>query len=191
MGSRLCTASGADLFNRGAPVENEVAVISPEQAEESDYNLSPSKWVGTAASNEGAIKYLDRPFVRGADGTQVLKPRADIDAQFLYYACRSVDVPSRGYNRHFSVFKSLGIAIPSERTEQERIGKVMRVVEAAATRQATLAASVLSMKRAAMRELFIRSIVETLDALPPTIEGNREMLSWLRGERGWYDEEET
>jgi type I restriction enzyme R subunit len=36
----------------------------------------------------------------------------------------------------------------------------------------------------------IRSIVETLDALPPTIEGNREMLSWLRGERGWYDEEE-
>lgn len=36
----------------------------------------------------------------------------------------------------------------------------------------------------------IRSIVETLDALPPTIEGNREMLSWLRGERGWYDEDE-
>jgi type I restriction enzyme, R subunit len=36
----------------------------------------------------------------------------------------------------------------------------------------------------------IRSIMETLDALPPTIEGNREMLSWLRGERGWYDENE-
>ncbi len=25
---------------------------------------------------------------------------------------------------------------------------------------------------------------------PPTIDGNREMLSWLRGERQWYDEEE-
>lgn len=36
----------------------------------------------------------------------------------------------------------------------------------------------------------IRSVIETLDALPPTIEGNREMLSWLRGERQWYDEEE-
>lgn len=33
----------------------------------------------------------------------------------------------------------------------------------------------------------IRSIVETLDALPPTIEGNRDMLSWLRGERSWHD----
>lgn len=36
----------------------------------------------------------------------------------------------------------------------------------------------------------VRSIVETLDALPPTIDGNREMLSWIRGERAWYDESE-
>lgn len=36
----------------------------------------------------------------------------------------------------------------------------------------------------------VRSIVETLDALPATIDGNRELLSWLRGERSWYDEDE-
>ena len=35
-----------------------------------------------------------------------------------------------------------------------------------------------------------RSIAETLEALPPTIEGNRELLSWLRGERSWHDAEE-
>jgi type I restriction enzyme R subunit len=34
----------------------------------------------------------------------------------------------------------------------------------------------------------VRSIIETLEAIPATIEGNREMLAWLRGERGWYDE---
>lgn len=34
----------------------------------------------------------------------------------------------------------------------------------------------------------VRSVIETLDAIPPTIEGNRDMLSWLRGERQWYDE---
>lgn len=34
----------------------------------------------------------------------------------------------------------------------------------------------------------VRSIIETLDAIPATIEGNREILAWLRGERGWYDE---
>ncbi|CAJ9259878.1 type I site-specific deoxyribonuclease, HsdR family protein [Burkholderia pseudomallei] len=36
----------------------------------------------------------------------------------------------------------------------------------------------------------VRSMVETLDALPASIEGNRELLSWLRGERQWYDEAE-
>lgn len=36
----------------------------------------------------------------------------------------------------------------------------------------------------------VRSVVETLDALPANIEGNRELLAWLRGERQWYDEAE-
>jgi type I restriction enzyme, R subunit len=37
----------------------------------------------------------------------------------------------------------------------------------------------------------IRSVIETMEALPPSIEGNREALSWLRGERQWYDEREN
>jgi len=35
-----------------------------------------------------------------------------------------------------------------------------------------------------------RSIVETIEALPPTIEGNWEVLRWMRGEHKWYDEGE-
>lgn len=35
-----------------------------------------------------------------------------------------------------------------------------------------------------------RSIVETIDALPATIEGNWEVLRWIRGEHTWYDETE-
>jgi len=37
----------------------------------------------------------------------------------------------------------------------------------------------------------IRAAIEKLEALPPTIEGNREMLAWMRGERQWYDENEN
>ena len=36
----------------------------------------------------------------------------------------------------------------------------------------------------------IRSVVERIEAIPPTIEGNREMLAWLHGQRQWYDEAE-
>ncbi len=41
-----------------------------------------------------------------------------------------------------------------------------------------------------MSDDAVRSAVERLEALPATIEGNREMLAWLRGERQWYDEGE-
>jgi len=36
----------------------------------------------------------------------------------------------------------------------------------------------------------VRQLIEKLEAIPPTVEGNREMLAWLRAERQWYDEVE-
>ena len=44
----------AAMFLKGEPVEGEVAVITREQAEEADYNLSPSRWVGQLAGGEEA-----------------------------------------------------------------------------------------------------------------------------------------
>ena len=46
----------ADLFNRGAPADGEVAVISQSQAAEADFNLSPSRWV--AGSDGDAVLEL-------------------------------------------------------------------------------------------------------------------------------------
>ena len=42
----------AAAFLKGAPVDGEIAVITGEQAEEADYNLSPSRWVGSAETEE-------------------------------------------------------------------------------------------------------------------------------------------
>ena len=36
----------------------------------------------------------------------------------------------------------------------------------------------------------VRDVIDALEALPPSIEGNRELLAWLRGEHAWYDETE-
>ena len=44
----------ATAFLKGEPVEGEVAVITREQAEQADYNLSPSRWVGQATNGETA-----------------------------------------------------------------------------------------------------------------------------------------
>lgn len=52
----------ATAFLKGEPVEGEVAVITKAQAEEADYNLSPSRWVGPVAGDEqaGLADILDR-----------------------------------------------------------------------------------------------------------------------------------
>lgn len=41
-------------FLKGEPVEGEVAVLTTQQAAESDYNLSPSRWIAQADSNGSA-----------------------------------------------------------------------------------------------------------------------------------------
>jgi type I restriction enzyme M protein len=43
----------AAAYLKGEPVEGEIAVITRGQAEEADYNLSPSRWVGPAAGSGG------------------------------------------------------------------------------------------------------------------------------------------
>jgi type I restriction enzyme, S subunit len=104
-----------------------------------------------------AFKYVDFPFVRGADGTQILKPKAGIDPQFFYYACRAVSLPSRGYNRHFKELKESRIALP-DFDEQKLVGRCLRHVDHSITMQAKKLAAHEELKRATMRELFTRGL---------------------------------
>ena len=43
----------AAAYLKGEPVEGEIAVITRGQAEAADYNLSPSRWVGSASEENG------------------------------------------------------------------------------------------------------------------------------------------
>lgn len=40
----------ADLFNRGEPVDGEVAILTRDQAESVDFNLSPSRWISQSGA---------------------------------------------------------------------------------------------------------------------------------------------
>lgn len=104
-----------------------------------------------------AFKFIDFPFVRGADGTQVLKPTEDIDPLFFFYALRGIDLPSRGYNRHFKALKEREIGIPGD-AEQVDIARVLRLVESSLETQEQQVAAWEACKRAAMRALFTNGL---------------------------------
>ena len=44
----------AAVYLKGEPVESEIAVITREQTEETDYNLSPSRWILGPEYNEAS-----------------------------------------------------------------------------------------------------------------------------------------
>ena len=52
----------AEAYLKGEPVQGEFAVIAKEQAQEADYNLSPSRWIEPAAAGDEANlkEILDR-----------------------------------------------------------------------------------------------------------------------------------
>ncbi|MDR1463602.1 MAG: restriction endonuclease subunit S [Azoarcus sp.] len=105
-----------------------------------------------------AFKFLDAPFARGADGTQLLRPKADIDPLFFFYACRAIDLPARGYNRHFTVLKEKELSYPFDANEQKAVAGVLRKTESALHQQTALLDNLQELKRAAMRELFTRGL---------------------------------
>lgn len=105
-----------------------------------------------------AFKFVDTPFARGADGTQLLRPKPDIDPLFFFYACRAVELPARGYNRHFTVLKEKELSYPTDEAEQKSIARVLSETESLLQTQSGLLETLKELKRAAMRELFARGL---------------------------------
>ena len=60
-----------------------------------------------------AVKYVNFPFVRGADGTQVmLSKNKNISTEYLYFYVKGIKV-NKGYARHYSFIKDSLIIAPS------------------------------------------------------------------------------
>ncbi len=86
------------------------------------------------------FKYVDFPFVLGADGTQLLYPNDEIlDARFFYYALSNLNVPNKGYNRHYRYLQEFSVVCPSL-PEQRAIAHILHTIqEAKFTRQREIA----------------------------------------------------
>ena len=75
------------------------------------------------------IKYINRPFFLGADGTKILKSKIpDANYKYLYYALKNAKIPNTGYNRHFKWLKQISISYP-EYQKQRIIVEILDKLE--------------------------------------------------------------
>lgn len=61
-----------------------------------------------------AVKYVDFSFAQGADGIKILKSRDDSEllTKYLYYTMANMDMPDKGYSRHWLDVKIKKIPLP-------------------------------------------------------------------------------
>jgi type I restriction enzyme S subunit len=67
-----------------------------------------------------AVKFVNFDFVAGADGIKVIKPHEVFDPKLFYYFLQAIELPEKGYARHFQFLQRSFIPLPRF-PEQHRI----------------------------------------------------------------------
>ena len=104
------------------------------------------------------FKFVDFPFVLGADGTKVLAPNKTLyDPKFYYFALLALELPSRGYNRHFKMLKERSLPLPPL-PEQKKIAHILSTVQRAIEAQERIIRITTELKKTLMHKLFTEGL---------------------------------
>ena len=105
------------------------------------------------------FKFVDFPFVAGADGTRLIAPSRDrIDVRFFYYALCNLPLRNLGYSRHFKLLKEQMIRIPENLPEQRKIAAILSSVDDAIEKTQAVIDQVQVVKRGLLQEFLTRGM---------------------------------
>lgn len=104
------------------------------------------------------FKYIDFPFVGGADGIKVFSPSKDLfDPNYFYFALSHLNIPSRGYNRHYKLLKEKSMTKPPL-AEQKKIAHILSKIQQAIETQEQMIKTTQELKKALMQKLFTEGL---------------------------------
>jgi type I restriction enzyme S subunit len=104
------------------------------------------------------FKYVDFPFALGADGTKPIKPKQDeFSTRFFYYYLLTLNIPERGYNRHYKLLKEQIIHYPSL-AEQQQIAAVLFKIQQAIEIQESIIEKMRELKKSTLHHVFTHGL---------------------------------
>lgn len=75
------------------------------------------------------LKYVDFPFIKGADGVKVLSLRNEnYNIKYFYYFLKTLNLPDLGYSRYYKILKETYIPVPNIQS-QNKFAKIFECIE--------------------------------------------------------------
>jgi len=107
-------------------------------------------------------KFVYFPFIAGADGTQLLKPKQEIEDKFFYYLVSQAaeKIGNFGYDRHFKHLKEYVCDFPTNKPEQTKIAEILSTVDRAIEQTEAIIAKQQRIKTGLMQDMLTRGIDE-------------------------------
>ena len=110
------------------------------------------------------LKFINFPFVTGADGTKVLIPNTSVILpEFFYFALLNIKIPNRGYNRHYSLLREQKLPLPPL-PEQKKIATVLSAMQEAKEKTQVVIDATKALKKSMMKHLFTYGPVSPQEA---------------------------
>lgn len=99
------------------------------------------------------VKFIDRDFIIGADGTQIFATKEGHFPKFFYYQLLTKEIPDTGYNRHFKFLQELVFCAPTL-PEQETIACALSEMDDEIAALEKRRQKLLAMKHGMMQQLL-------------------------------------
>jgi len=136
------------------PVIDQGAGLAGYSDDESLVNVGPLPLI-LFGDHTRKLKFLDFPFVTGADGTRLIRAREEVaNPLFLFYALRAVPIPNRGYNRHFQLLKQATILVPEDLRTQDSVARFLADLEGLAGIALSRAGAMARLRAALLAKIF-------------------------------------
>ena len=73
------------------------------------------------------VKLIDFPFVVGAQGVKLLKPKDCWEPRFLAYLLPTLPLQNRGYGRHYQYLRQLKFLCPPKSNQREIVAEIKAI----------------------------------------------------------------